>query len=82
MDSWNQIYSLGNIIHSKSDNSIKKYMDLGFIIGYSSTIGEKFSFKHFSFSDYKTIEEVRSFDIYGAALYKGKWYGKRIVGAK
>lgn len=81
-DSWNQLYTLGNIQHVKSgDNSIKKYIDLGFMVGYSHTLGGKFSFGNFSFSNYKTIEEIKSFDIYGAALYNGVWYGKRIVGS-
>ncbi|MDO6736828.1 hypothetical protein [Wenyingzhuangia sp. 2_MG-2023] len=81
-DSWNQLYTIGNIKHIKSgDNSIKKYIDLGFMIGYSHTLGGNFSFSNFSFSNYKTIQEIKSFDIYGAALYNGRWYGKRIIGS-
>lgn len=71
-------YSLANINNTQKDNAITKYLDFGVLVSIKLK-GDNFSNFNIS-SKPLNLVEIKSFDMYGAALYNGVWYGKRIIG--
>lgn len=71
-------HTLGNVqVMRNRDNSIYKVLDWSVLVSLKYGGNSGWEFKPLRPLN---IIEIKSFDIYGAAYYKGKWYGKRIIG--